>query len=270
LLSLEANPRKSLSQNFLTSPHWADLLVTQALRPPGIEEVWEIGPGLGALTSCLLRQTSLPVRAFEYDRKLSAYLRATYPGLQLEEGDFLDADLDRMAPGRRLSVLSNLPYHLSSPIFFKLVEQRHRIAQIVLTFQREFAERLVAAPRTPAYGALTVIAQLHYQIESLGILPPGAFYPAPAVSSEALRFVPREREPESPHHVRWLVKAAFAQRRKQIVGNLKRALPAAPVEPILGELGIAPSARPEELSKDQYLQLTQAVRPYLCATICEK
>ncbi len=270
LLSLEANARKSLSQNFLTSPHWAELLASQALKPAGIDEVWEIGPGLGALTSVLLKKTQLPVRAFEYDRKLSAYLRTTHPSLLLQEGDFLDVDLKQVSPGKTVSVLSNLPYHLSSPIFFKLLEERRRISQIVLTFQREFAERLMAAPRTPAYGALTVIAQLHFQIESLGILPPGAFYPAPAVSSEALLFTPREAELDSPSHVRWVVKAAFQQRRKQIVGNLRKALPEAPMEPILTGLGISPASRPEEISKEQYIRLTQAVRPYLCASICEK
>lgn len=269
LNQLEANPLKRLSQNFLTSPHWAERLSDLTLHP-SVDEVWEIGPGLGALTEQLLKKSKVPVRAFEFDRKLAAYLRATHTQLDLIEGDVMDADMNAISPGKTISLLSNLPYHLSSAIFFKMLGQKERLAQMVLTFQREFAERMIAAPRTEAYGALSVIAQLHFRIESAGILPPGAFYPAPGVSSEALIFTPLDQAPISPEHTTWVIKAAFQQRRKQMAANLRKLLPSdAPIESALQELQLSPTVRAEELTKDQFIQLTDRLRPFVCSAVCE-
>ena len=264
LASLQASALRSLSQNFLTSPHWADLLTDTALEPASADEIWEIGPGLGALTARLLEKTTRPVRAFEYDRKLAAYLRTEFPRLELIEGDFLKADLPSIAPqSQHIVILSNLPYHLSSPVFFRLIETKERWIRLVLTFQREFAERLVGTPRTPAYGALSVLAQLHYEMRSLGVLPPGAFYPTPGVASQALMFEPRPEPPIGMAKVAVVVKAAFAHRRKKLSNNLKEAFPAAPLEGLLEGSGISLHARPEELSKDQYVTLTEVLAAYL-------
>lgn len=263
LESLGANALKRLSQNFLTSPHWADLLTDAVLEPEGLEEVWEIGPGLGALTERLLAKTSLPVRAFELDRKLAAHLRATQPKLDLREGDVMDADFRAISPGARIAVLSNLPYHLSSPILFKLVDERDRLSRAVLTFQKEFADRLVAAPRSPDYGGLTVMVQYHFTTKSLGILPPGAFYPPPGVSSQALLLLPKSDGPVAARTMSRIVKAAFAHRRKKLSSNLKEAFEGAPVAEILAAQSIAPDARPETLSPEAYVALAVALAPHV-------
>ncbi len=256
--SLGANALKSLSQNFLTSPHWADLLTDKAIEPEA-DEIWEIGPGLGALTQVLLKKTTRPVRAFEFDRKLSAYLRETHAALDLREGDVMEADFAAVSPeAKRISVLSNLPYHLSSAILFKLLGERHRIVRLVLTFQKEFAQRLTAQPRTHDYGSLTIAMQLNYSIVNLGILPPGAFYPPPSVSSQALQLEPLPNAPD-PMAEKY-VRAAFAHRRKKLSSNLKEAFPGIRAEEALAELGLSPTARPEELSKEQFLLLTDALR----------
>jgi len=260
LLSLQASPRKSFSQNFLTSPHWGDRLTQLVLDVKEIDEIWEIGPGLGALTSRLLAGTSLPVVAFELDRKLAAYLREQHPKLKVIEGDFLQADLaSLLGEKKRVAVLSNLPYHISSPVLFKLLEHKDRIPRMVMTFQKEFANRLSAGPRTGDYGALSVLAQLHFQISNVGTLPPGAFYPPPGVSSEALLFEPKPVESSLADKVTQVVKAAFRQRRKKVSSNLKQAFPEAPIESSLEALRIGPMARPEELSLDHYLRLAARV-----------
>jgi len=247
--SLGAAARKSLSQNFLVSPHWAEKLALKALEPK-VDEVWEIGPGLGALTRPLLAHAKVPVTLFEYDRKLSEYLRGEFPTVPLIEGDVLDADLATLSAGKKLSVLSNLPYHLSSVILFRLAELAIPPVQMVLTFQREFAQRVVAEPRTSAYGSLSVLMQLQFEVERLGIIPPGAFYPAPEVDSEALCFRPRERALSQPF--RLMVRGAFQQRRKKLVGNLKKSSPGLNWEETLESLGVDPNARAEELSPEQY------------------
>jgi 16S rRNA (adenine1518-N6/adenine1519-N6)-dimethyltransferase len=250
--SLGAAARKSLSQNFLISPHWAEKLVGAAMEAPA-EAIWEIGPGLGALTAVLLKQARVPVTAFEYDRKLSAYLRQTHPELDLVEGDVLDQDLETLSGGRKISVLSNLPYHLSSAILFKLAELPTPPVSLVLTFQREFAARVKAAPRTSDYGALSVVLQLQFHIKSLGVLPPGAFYPAPDVDSEGLQFTPVEKT--VPPALRKLIRAAFQQRRKKLSSNLKSVIPSGQIPEIFSVLGINENARAEELSPQDYWKL---------------
>ena len=257
LLKLNANARKSLSQNFLTSPHWAENLARETAEAPGAEAIWEIGPGLGALTSQLVKLTSLPITLFEYDRKLAQYLRETFTHVDLREGDVLDADFTKIDEGKqRIAVLSNLPYHLSSAILFKLLDEKARILKAVLTFQKEFADRLVALPRTPDYGALSILMQLHFEIRSLGVIPPGAFFPQPAIDSKALSFHPLPIDFDAGE-VKKVVKAAFAHRRKKISSNLKAVYPGKNFEAMLGELGIGAMARPEELSKEDFLRLTK-------------
>ncbi len=258
LESLGIRARKSLSQNFLTSPHWAEKLVAKALEGKDSTEVWEIGPGLGALTSVLLQQSKLPVRAFEYDRALSAYLRVTFPQLDLTEGDFLDVDLAaKLTAGMKVSLLSNVPYHLSSPLLFGFIPYRHFFTQFVMTFQREFAERLSAKPRTSHYAGLTVMVQTFFSVESVGILPPGAFYPVPDVDSQALLLIPRPEAPKNFPAFEKLIRAAFAHRRKKLSSNLKALFPGHDIEKMIVDLGHPPLARPEELSREQYLRLGQ-------------
>jgi 16S rRNA (adenine1518-N6/adenine1519-N6)-dimethyltransferase len=169
LLKLQANARKTFSQNFLTSPHWADLLTRRATEMPEAEEIWEIGPGLGALTAQLLEMSTRPVRAFEIDRKLAAYLRETYPRLDLIEGDFLEANIRDIAPEKQsIVVISNLPYGLSSPILFKLLEEKHRIRRLVLTFQKEYAERASPGSFLPRAGRCVRSPHARAQARSRG------------------------------------------------------------------------------------------------------
>lgn len=260
LRELAIPARHSLSQSFLASGVWAEKIVRAFLEEKRFSEIWEIGPGLGALTTVLVRESGLPIRVFEYDRKIAEYLRKEFPSVEMDEGDFLSRDLSTISAGQKqIGVISNLPYHISSPIFFKLLESRDRFPKLVLTFQREFAERLLAKPRTKAYGALSVLAQVCFKIASIGVLPAGMFYPSPAVASQALRFEPNRVSPESFQKLRFLVKQSFKHRRKTLLNNLKTFLPTINAHELKQRFGISAVARPEEISKETYVQLAYDV-----------
>lgn len=256
LSKLEAKARKSLSQNFLQSPHWAEKLV-DAVAAGRADEYWEIGPGLGALTDRLIKKGISPLRLFEYDRKFCEGLRNRYPDINLVEGDFLEADLKPLVEGKRIAVLSNLPYHLSSPILFRLMEFRGSFDRLVITFQREFAERLLAQPDTSEYGGMTILIQLHMEVKSLGVIPPKAFYPAPKVDSMALEFRPKPELDVPYEKLRNIVRTGFLHRRKKLLSNLSVLYPKPQLESAFKELGINEMARPEVLTPNHFKELTK-------------
>ncbi len=256
LARLQANARKSLSQNFLTSPHWAETLTQAVTDGPTPDAIWEIGPGLGALTQILLKKAKAPVTLFEYDKKLSAFLREEYPGISLIEGDVLKAPLEELAQkAGKVAVLSNLPYHLSSPVFFKLVEIKPFLTRVVLTFQKEFAERLIAKVGQEAYGALSIIAQLHFKITNLGILPSGAFYPPPAVASQAVILEPQNPRNLDLNALSKIIKAGFLHPRKKMLSNLKQVFPEVDWMKAMEAQGLSPNTRAEELNEAQWIEL---------------
>jgi len=256
---LGAQPLKRFSQNFLVSPHWITKLGDATIMDPGFESVWEIGPGLGAMTRHLVANTKKPIHLFETDKKLAAFLRTEFPTITMHEGDVLKQDLSARLPTTgKVTVLSNLPYHISSAILFELIAIQDRIHKLVLTFQRELGERLIALPESKAYSALSVIAQLSFQIKSLGILPAGAFYPAPGVDSMACEFLPKPPKPYHGQMIRY-TKAAFAQRRKKMLTNLRNAYPAIDWKAILGELNISENSRAENLSVEDFIRLAERV-----------
>lgn len=261
LAKLDANARKSLSQNFLTSPHWAETLTSSVTEGEVPQAIWEIGPGLGALTQLLLKKAKAPVTLFEYDKKLSAFLRQEYPGINLIEGDVLKAPLEDLArQAGRVAILSNLPYHLSSPVFFRLVEIKPHITRVVLTFQKEFAERLIAKVGQEAYGALSIIAQLHFKITNLGILPSGAFYPPPAVASQAVILEPHNPRNLDLETLCKVIKAGFLHPRKKMVSNLKQIFPEVDWAKAMESQSLSPNTRAEELNEAQWILLSKAVK----------
>lgn len=254
LSGLGARALKGLSQNFLTSPHWVDRLTNAALSIDA-DELWEIGPGLGALTGRLLAESKIPVRLFEFDKKLAASLAEKHPAVPMEIGDVMEADFEQIAAGRRIAVLSNLPYHLSSPILFKFLESNVRWQGFVLTFQREYAERLLALPRTKDYGGLSVVFQWNFDAEKLGILPPGAFFPPPKIESSALKL--KLKGARLPAEFGTLVRTSFQFRRKTLSNCLKGFVDKEELAKGLEPLGFSPQSRPEELSPQDYLELAK-------------
>lgn len=247
--------RRRFGQHFLSSD-WARKVV-DAIAPASGDVFIEIGPGTGALTRPLAARARQVV-AVEIDRDLAAALSGRLPGnVSVVTGDFLRIDLESMvrelAPASGLRVAGNLPYNISSPILFRLLELHQRTALLsdaTLMLQREVVDRLTARPGTHDYGVLTIMLRLHAETESLLSLPPGAFRPAPKVSSALARvhFVPPRVRVQHPELFERLVKTIFSQRRKTLGNALKplRPEPGAAGD-LLREAGIDPRRRPETL-----------------------
>jgi 16S rRNA (adenine1518-N6/adenine1519-N6)-dimethyltransferase len=270
--------RHALSQNFLADIDVLDAILAEAAPVPG-RRVLEIGPGLGILTGGLLA-AGAAVTAVELDRALAARLRSAFVdeialaegdaaapgGLRLIEGDALDQDLTGLlAPP--YDVVANLPYHVTSPILHRLLEQPPRPARAVLMVQREVAERIAAPPGSMSY--LSVFVQAHAAVRIAFRVPSGAFEPEPSVESAVIVVEPLTDGPlealsaEEVDDFWRLVQASFRERRKMIHNVLTRQLPiAAPrVDAVLGATGIAPTRRPQTLSVGEWLALRSALGP---------
>lgn len=257
-------PRKRFGQHFL-SPDWTRKVV-DAIAPTGQDVFLEIGPGRGALTRPLASR-SKRVIAVEIDRDLAAGLAAEAPGnVEIVTGNFLDVDAGSLvrqtAPPEGLRVAGNLPYNVSSPILFRLLDL-HRETGLVrdatVMLQREVVERITARAGTRDYGVLTIMLRLYADAESLLTLPPGAFRPAPKVWSAVvrLRFGPARVPITRPEVFERLVKTIFSQRRKTLANAVKPLLP----EPgaaadLLSRAGVDPGRRPETLVLPELAALT--------------
>lgn len=259
-LSLGPRPRKRFGQNFLTDAGAISRIVA-ALAPQPADNVFEIGPGRGALTDSLLAIVP-KVTAIELDRDLAALLRSRYTEdrLHLIEGDVLDVAFGALALERPLAIAGNLPYNISKPVAMKLVLERRAVMRAVLMFQREVAQRLTATVGTGAYGPLTVLAGRAYRIERLFDLAPGAFRPRPRVVSTVTRWTPREAAalPESlVGPLKTVLRAAFARRRQTLQKNLRAALGGSETEAqaLLARAGIDGTLRAEAVAPEGFAEL---------------
>lgn len=266
-------PKKSLGQNFLLHPDQARRLVA-ALDLDRLETVVEIGPGLGALTFFLAQDTR-QVIALELDRRLLSILReevlAGLSNVEIISQDVLDFDFLALSRnlGQPLAVIGNLPYQITSPLLFKLIENKTALRVLVLMMQQEVGQRLLALPGSKDYGILSVLLGYHFHLERLFTLSPGNFYPAPKVNSVVLRLLPRQ--PELPaideKLLKQVVKAAFATRRKTLKNALSGQaavlkVPPASLLDILHRLNIDPIRRPETLSVTDFVRLSNALRQW--------
>jgi len=227
---LRHTARKRFGQHFLTDGLVIDDIV-DAIDPHPGQALVEIGPGLGAMTRPLLhRCKSLTV--IELDRDLAARLRGQ-AGLTVIEADVLKvafADLAQAA-GQKLRVVGNLPYNISTPILFHLLEFAGSIIDQHFMLQREVVDRMAAAPGCKDYGRLTVMLQWRYRVESVLGVPPEAFDPPPRVHSAVVRMTPLPLDTQvDPARLKSLVTAAFSQRRKLLRHTLGRWLEAQGVD----------------------------------------
>jgi 16S rRNA (adenine1518-N6/adenine1519-N6)-dimethyltransferase len=216
--------RKRFGQHFLTDGSVIDRIVDAVDPRPG-QALVEIGPGRGALTGPLLaRCGSLTV--IELDRDLAARLRGT-KGLQVIEADVLDVDVATLpaGAGAKLRLVGNLPYNISTPILFHLLEASDAVDDQHFMLQKEVVDRIAAAPASKDYGRLTVMLQWRYAIERLFDVPPESFEPPPRVDSAVLRMAPLPRRDDvDPALLRELVTVGFSQRRKLLRHTLGRWL----------------------------------------------
>jgi len=210
-------PKKRLGQHFLTDQNIA-LKIVESLGQ-GVPDVLEIGPGTGVLTQYLLSRPELNLHVIEIDRDSVAYLHENFTELKhIWSEDFLKADIQQKFEGK-FSIIGNFPYNISSQIFFKVLEMRNRVPEVVGMIQKEVAERIAGKHGKKTYGILSVLLQAFYDIEYLFTVHEHVFDPPPKVKSAVIR-VKRNNRTELPCDEKLfvkVVKTAFNQRRKMMV-----------------------------------------------------
>lgn len=257
-------PKKRYGQHFLL-PQWADKVVN-AIEPRAEDRFLEIGPGPGVLTERLAPRVA-HVTAVEVDQEMVDLLTPELPAnVTLIHRDFLDTPLGWLTAGceGRLRVAGNLPYNISSPIMFRLIETHKRDGGLVdatLMLQREVAERIEARPGSKDYGVLSISVQLHADVKRVLSLPPGAFRPAPKVHSSVirLRFRPPAVALSDEAAFEAMVRSMFTQRRKTLSNALKPFASSRGRDAAAGlaAAGIDPSRRPETLQLDELARLAE-------------
>ena len=252
-------PRKRFGQNFL---HDAGVIngIAGAIAPQADDHLVEIGPGQGALTESLITG-GCQLDVIELDRDLVPGLLAAfsiYPRFRLHSEDALKFDYASLASGQeRLRIVGNLPYNISTPLIFRLLENAAIIRDMHFMLQLEVVERLAATPGNKTWGRLGIMTQYHCQVEHLFDVPPEAFNPPPKVQSAIVRLQPWQESPWpdcDEAKLRQVVRAAFAQRRKTLRNNLKGLIDSAGLE----ILGIDPGARAETLQLTQFIEIANA------------
>ncbi len=246
--------KKRFGQNFLTDNSIIASLVS-AISPRADDLMVEIGPGLGALTQPLLQKLD-HLHVVELDRDIVSWMQNHYANksITIHNVDALKFDFASLAGPKKLRVAGNLPYNISTPILFHLLENLHHIADMHFMLQKEVVERMVAAPSTPAYGRLSVMLQYHLQMEYLFTVPPEAFEPAPKVESAFVRAIPYEALPHRAQNEPLFAKivlSAFGQRRKTLRNTLKGLLD----DEGFTALDINPQLRAENLSVGQFVSI---------------
>ena len=271
---LRAN--KALGQHFLADPNTARRIARLAEIGPG-DRVLEIGPGLGSLTLALV-ETGAHVLALELDRRIAAVLKEVVrdalalandgdldaSGVAVVVGDALELDIDSLLveadpQAREWVSVSNLPYNVAAPIVIRVLEAVPRITRLLVMVQREVAERLVAAPGTRAASAVSAKVAYYASARIVGAVSPAVFVPKPRVDSALVRFDRRATPPvvvPSSDALFDLVRAGFAQRRKMLRRSLRPVL-GERTDVVLEDAGVAPTARAETLTLDDWAALAR-------------
>lgn len=264
---MEVRAKKALGQHFLTDQAIAKSIV-DALAFDGKEsrgnQVLEIGPGMGVLTQYLLERSDVDLKAVEIDGESVDYLLKHFPALdgRLVLADFLKTDFDNFFKGD-FDIIGNLPYNISSQIFFRILDNKDRIPQVVCMIQKEVAERIAEKPGTKTYGILSVLLQAWYDIEYLFTVGQGSFVPPPKVKSAVIRLRRNGRTDLGCDEkmFKTVIKTAFNQRRKTLRNSLKPLLKdrtdlvsVVASDPIF-------DLRPERLGVEDFVKLTKMLQP---------
>ncbi len=248
--------RKRFGQHFLTDASVIDRIV-ESVDPKPDQAIVEIGPGRGAITAPLLARCRR-MSVIELDRDLAVRLRRT-AGLEVIEADALAVDFaglaDRQPGGGPLRIVGNLPYNISTPILFHLLEAANRVADQHVMLQKEVVARMAAAPGSKVYGRLSVMLQWRYAIESLFDVPPEAFDPPPRVDSAVVRMTPlKDTETVDAKLLGELVTVGFSQRRKLLRHTVGRWL-----EARNADVAFDVQRRAEEVPVEEWLELARSL-----------
>ncbi len=248
-------PKKSLGQHFLIDDEVVRKLVGALSGHGNYTNVLEVGPGTGVMTKYLL-DTDLTIHAIEMDQDSIPYLNNHYPKLtpRLIEGDFLKLDLEELT-NDSIAIVGNFPYYISTQIFFRILDEREKVPEMVGMVQKEVAERIVAPPGSKTYGILSVLVQTFYDVELLFTVPPSAFNPPPKIDSAVIRFKRNNRSEVTCGYakLKMVVKLAFNQRRKTLRNALKSVtFGSHPEDGILAK-------RAEQLSVEEFIALADCI-----------
>ena len=240
--------RKKWGQNFLRDPNTITKIIN-CLQPCASDTILEIGPGDGALTSELNKQSD-HIHVVEIDPLLVAQLeKYNYSNVVIHRADFLDWDLSHLPKG--FKIIGNLPYYISSPILFKLLAW-HNWERMLLMFQKELAQRIVSKHGNKSYGRISVMCQVYCEVNIEFMVSKNVFRPKPEVDSAVLTFFPKNNDLPDFSAFSKLVKQAFSQRRKKLKNNLPEAYK-------LGKIEKWADSRPEEISPDEFIQIYNVI-----------
>jgi len=253
----EHRARKRFGQNFLHDEGVIGRIIS-SINPQATDRLVEIGPGLGALTGHLLEAAG-KLDVVELDRDLIPKLMVKFDGkgeLNIHEADALKFDFRSLVnDGEQLRVIGNLPYNISTPLLFHLLETADIIQDMHVMLQKEVVDRMTASPGGRDYGRLSVMLQYRCKVERLFTVGPGAFNPAPKIDSAIARLTPYSELPftaKSEQDLATVVGQAFSQRRKMLRASLKGMLSAEQIE----ACDIDPTRRPETLSIQEFVRLS--------------
>ena len=251
-------PKKNLGQHFLADQNIARKIVA-SLESTNIPTILEIGPGMGVLTKHLLDDKRLTTHVIEIDKESVDYLKLHYPELEnnIIEKDFLKIKLNDYF-NEPINIIGNLPYNISSQIFFRIIEQRKIVNETVCMIQKEVADRIVSPPGNKNYGILSVFLQCFFTVNRLFNVKPNVFIPPPKVDSTVLRLTRNNRNDLNCDENLFfkVVKSTFNQRRKTIRNSLKSIFLTLPDENHYF------SKRPEQLGVEDFIELTRELEPY--------
>lgn len=258
MLKERVQARKRFGQNFLQDELIiADIIA--AISPESDQHLVEIGPGRAALTRYLVEQCAR-LDVIELDRDLVPLLQqqfSDYLQLTIHEADALAFDYQTLFQDRKMRVIGNLPYNITTPLLFHLLSQSDCIDDMCFMLQLEVVQRICAQPGSKSYGRLSIMMQYQCEVSELFTVPPEAFIPKPKVDSAIIYIKPianKDKADVSASALNQVVSAAFSQRRKTIANTLKSIMSLS----ILEELDIALTQRPETISVNQYIAITQA------------
>ncbi|QNF35024.1 16S rRNA (adenine(1518)-N(6)/adenine(1519)-N(6))-dimethyltransferase RsmA [Adhaeribacter swui] len=256
----KVNPKKHLGQHFLTDENIAARIVNQLSPATTPKQVLEIGPGMGVLTNYLIQRPEFTITLIDIDRESIAYLKESFPELtdRIIEADFLRINPANLFSGA-YSIIGNFPYNISSQIFFKILENRQQVIEVVCMLQKEVAERIAAGPGSKVYGILSVLLQAFYTIEYKFTVGREVFDPPPQVLSGVITLVRNQVEnlPCSEKKFFEVVKQSFGTRRKTLRNclrpyNLPEEITKQPIF----------DKRAEQLSVADFIYLTQMVEAH--------
>ena len=267
---------KALGQNFLVNPNVCPEMARLSGAGAGVGVI-EVGPGIGVLTVELAKLADKVV-SIELDKRLLPVLDETladFGNVKVINGDVMEVDLRKLIedefPGMDVVVCANLPYYITSPVIMRLLEERLPINSITVMVQKEAAERITAPLGTRKAGAVTASVSYYAEAKTLFKVSAGSFMPPPKVDSAVIRLDIRKTQPvrvEDEKLMFAVIRASFAQRRKTILNSISNSLgiSKSQLSEALGECGVSPTARAENLTLEDFAAIAESVRSYLART----